>query len=244
MAGTLRRAAFSLAEDVRRPAPDSYLNTEIGPARRLVGSSLPLEGLLEVKRREGVKLNDVVLALVAGAMARLAAVHGAEPEDLRVMVPASVRNGEREGDGNAISFLFVDLPVSTRSPRERLRLVHEQTSELKRAGRIAGTDELLRLLERLPGLLQGQAARFAASPRMYNLTVSNVPGPPIPLYVAGGRVRSILPVIPIPERHALSIGALSYEGRLHLSGYLDPQRLPRAGALPVMLADAYEELAA
>jgi diacylglycerol O-acyltransferase len=244
IAGTLRRAAFSVAEDVRRPAPDSYLNDPIGPQRRLVGTALPLRPLLEVKERSGAKLNDVVLALVAGALARLAEAHGKPPQDLRVMVPASVRNGGRAGDGNAISFLFVDLPVATASPRRRLELIRERTQELKRSGRIAGTDQLLRVLELLPGAVQGQAARLAASPRMYNLTISNVPGPPMPLYVGGGRVRSILPVIPIAERHALSVGALSYDGKLHLSGYLDPERLPRASRIPLMLADAYEELVA
>jgi diacylglycerol O-acyltransferase len=83
---------------------------------------------------------------------------------------------------------------------------------------------------------------MAASPRLYNVTVSNVPGPRVPLFLAGGRVRSILPVIPIPDRHALAVGALTYERRLHLSAYLDPDVLHRAGALPVMLADAFQEL--
>jgi hypothetical protein len=98
------------------------------------------------------------------------------------------------------------------------------------------------MLELLPGPVQGQAARLAASPRLYNLTISNVPGPPVPLYLGGARVRSILPVIPIPERHALAVGALTYEGRLHLSAYLDPEALPRGGRLPSMLADAFAEL--
>jgi WS/DGAT/MGAT family acyltransferase len=244
IAGTLRRAAFSLAEDVRKPAPPSYLNAPIGPQRRLVGTALPMDPLLEVKQRAGVKLNDVVLAIVAGALERLARAHGADPRDLRVMVPASVRDGERAGAGNAISFLFVDLPVATVSPRRRLELIHERTQELKQSGRVAGTDQLLRMLGLLPGPVQAQAARLAASPRMYNLTISNVPGPPVPLHVAGAKVRSILPVIPIPERHALSVGAISYDGRLHVSGYLDPERLPRASAMPAMIADAYEEMVA
>jgi len=245
MADSMRRAAFSLVDDVRKPAPDSYLNVPIGPNRRLVGAKLSMPRALELKERTDTKLNDVVLATVAGALAKLAAAHGERPKDLRVMVPVNVRETGRAGipsQGNAISFMFVDLPIEASSARERLQLVHERTRALKDEGRVAGTHQVMRLLELLPGPVQGQAARFAASPRMYNLTISNVPGPPIPLYLAGAKVRSILPVIPIPDRHALAIGALSYQDKLHLSAYLDPDALPKGGRLPLMLADAFEEL--
>ena len=244
MADSMRRAAFGLVDDVRRPAPASYLNVPIGPRRRLLGVTLPLRRALAVKERTGTKLNDVVLATVSGALARLAPAHGAHAHDLRAMVPANVRtaNGDGSGaEGNAISFLFVDLPVEAR-PAERLKLVSARMAALKDDGRIAGSDQVMKMLGYLPGPLQGQAARLAASPRLYNVTVSNVPGPRVPLYLAGGRVRSILPVIPVPDHHALAIGALTYEDRLHLSAYLDPEALPRAGRLPIMLADAFGEL--
>jgi WS/DGAT/MGAT family acyltransferase len=241
MADTARRAAFGLVDDVRRPAPASYLNVPIGPRRRLVGATLPLSRALAVKERTGTKLNDVVLATVAGALARLAPAHGEDAIDLRAMIPANVRTADPGAQGNAISFLFVDLPVQAR-PAERLRLVSARMSALKDDGRIAGSEHVMKMLGFLPGPLQGQAARLAASPRLYNVTISNVPGPRVPLYLAGGRVRSILPVIPIPDRHALAIGALTYENRLHLSAYLDPETLPRAGGLPIMLADAFHEL--
>ena len=243
MADTARRAAFGLVDDVRRPAPASYLNQPIGPRRRLVGATLPLSRALAIKDRTDTKLNDVVLATVAGALARLAPAHGEDPIDLRAMVPANVRASGPEGSqaGNAISFLFVDLPLQAR-PAERLALVSARMRSLKDDGRIAGSEQMLKMLGMLPGPLQGQAARFAASPRLYNVTVSNVPGPRVPLYLAGGKVRSILPVIPITDRHALAIGALTYENRLHLSTYLDPDALPNAGGLPIMLADAFHEL--
>jgi WS/DGAT/MGAT family acyltransferase len=242
VADTVRRAAFSLAEDALNPAPDSYLNPEITARRRLVGTMVSLARLNAIKHRTETKLNDVVLALVAGALARLAHAHGRQPEDLRVMVPANVRTEANGDGGNAISFLFVDLPVATAQPPERPRLIHERTRALKQEDRIAGTDGLLQMLGHLPAPIQGPAARLAASPRMYNLTVSNVPGPAFPLYVAGGRVRSILPVIPIPDRHAIAIGALTYNDQVHVAAYIDPGALPRGGRLPVMIADALEEL--
>ncbi len=242
MADSMRRAAFGLVDDVRHPAPSSYLNVPIGPSRRLVGARLPMARALAVRERTQTKLNDVVLATVAGALARLATAHGEAAEDVRVMVPVNVRSGGSEAQGNEITFVFVDLPVSARTAAERLRLVHESTQAVKADGRVAGTHHVMRFLELLPGPIQGQAARLAASPRLYNLTVSNVPGPPIPLYMGGARVRSILPVIPIPDRHALAIGALSYEHRLHFSAYLDPDVLPRGGRLPAMFAESFEEL--
>lgn len=242
MAATMRRAAFGLADDVRRPAPASYLNVPIGPRRRLVGTALPMSRALAIRERTQTKLNDVVLATVAGALNRLAVAHGQSPVDLRVQVPVNVRAGEPGAEGNDISFLFVDLPVNGHAPQERLRLVAERTAALKQAGRVAGAHQVMKLLGHLPAPVQGPAARLAAHPRMWNLTVSNVPGPRVGLYIAGARVRSILPVIPIPDQHALSIGALSYENRLHLSAYLDPAALPRGSRLPVMFADAFEEL--
>ncbi|MDX6665871.1 MAG: diacylglycerol O-acyltransferase / wax synthase, partial [Solirubrobacteraceae bacterium] len=241
MASTMRRAAFGLVDDVWHAAPDSYLNAPIGPRRKLVGATLPLSRALAIKERTNTKLNDVVLATVCGALARLAPAHGQPPDDLRAMVPANVRTESADAQGNAISFLFVDLPVQSR-PAERLALVSARMRALKNDGRIAGSEQVLKALGYLPGPLQGQAARMAASPRLYNVTVSNVPGPRVPLFLAGARVRSILPVIPIPDRHALAIGALTYEHRLHLSAYMDPETLPRAGALPLMLADAFHEL--
>jgi len=241
MADTMRRAAFGLVDDVRRPAPDSYLNAPIGPKRRLIGAALPLDRALAIRQRTNTKLNDVVLATVSGALARLAPAHGEQAADLRAMVPANVRTQTAEAQGNAISFLFVDLPVRA-GPAERLALVSERMRSLKDSGRVAGSEQMMKMLGLLPGPLQGQAARLATSPKLYNVTVSNVPGPRVPLYLAGGRVRSILPVIPIPDHHALAIGALTYENRLHLSAYLDPDALPRARALPGMLTEAFEEL--
>jgi hypothetical protein len=94
----------------------------------------------------------------------------------------------------------------------------------------------------LPEPVKDRAARLAASPRLYNVTISNVPGPRVPLYAAGGRVRSIAPVIPLTDRHALSIGVLTYDGRAHFAVYADPEVLPRAHWLGGLLAEAVAEL--
>jgi diacylglycerol O-acyltransferase / wax synthase len=244
MADTLRRAALSLAEDAINPAPPSPLNVPIGPTRTLVKHRVSMARALRIKHQADASLNDVVLTVAAGALRRLALRTGAEPQDLRVMVPVSVRGeADGQGQGNRITFAFVDLPVGAAAPGARLERVREQMGELKSSGRVAGTEILLRSVGTLPEPLKRRAAQLAASPRLYNLTVSNVPGPRIPLYAAGARVRSIYPVIPIPEEHALSLGVLSYDGGLHFAAYADPDALPDAARLPGMIEEAVEELA-
>ena len=241
IADSMSRAALSLAEDTLRPAPPSYLNVPIGPRRTLATHAVDLERLLAVKRACGLSLNDVVLALCGGALGRFAEVCGEPPGDLRVMVPVSTR-GDEDGPGNRITFGFVDLPVAGCSPRRRLAQVAARMAELKASGRIGGSALLMQGLGALPEPVKDRAARLAASPRLYNVTISNVPGPGVPLYAAGARVRSIAPVIPLADRHALSIGVLTYDGRAHFAVYADPEVLPRAHRFAGLLADAVSEL--
>src|SRR3954465_8631124 len=150
--------------------------------------------------------------------------------------------GERGAGGNRITFCFLNLPLRTPHAHDRLKRVHRDTVEMKRFGRIAGSELLLRSIEQLPGPLKTAAARLAASPRLYNLTVSNVPGPPMPLYAAGAQVTSVFPVIPLSDGHALSLGVLSYNGAMHFAAYADPITLPEARELPTLLSMALVEL--
>src|SRR4051794_8060788 len=242
VAETMRRAALSLAEDALRAAPPSYLNVAIGPRRTVITHRMAMKRLVAMKGRCGVKLNDVALAVVAGALRRLAARRGEEQHDLRVMVPVNVRSADSEAGGNRITFAFVELPVSEPDPFRRLLGIRAQTLAIKGSGTIEGSDLLLRSVALLPEPLKEKAARLAASPRMYNLTVSNVPGPRIPLYAAGARVLSIYPIIPIPDQHALSIGMLSYGDHLHVSAYADPEALPGLSPLSILLEDSLAEL--
>jgi diacylglycerol O-acyltransferase len=242
VADTMRRAALSLAEDALRPAPPSYLNVDIGPQRTLITHRIAMKRLLAIKGLCGVKLNDVALTVVAGALRRLAARRGEEKKDLRVMVPVNVRSADSEAGGNRITFAFVELPVSEPDAYRRLLSIRAQTLAIKGSGHIEGSDLLLRSVALLPEPVKEKAARLAASPRMYNLTVSNVPGPRVPLYAAGARVLSIYPIIPIPDQHALSIGMLSYGEHLHMSAYADPEALPGLSPLSILLEDSLTEL--
>lgn len=243
LAETLRRAALSAGEDLLRPAPASFLNVPIGPRRRLVTHAAPVDHLLELKQRHGATLNDVAVTVVAGALRRLAHGRGTHPLPLKVMVPVSVRAAdEAAAVGNRISFAFIELPLHVAGALERLGAVRAATARFKEAGRAEGTGSVLAAVGRLPEPLKDRAARLAASPRTYNLTVSNIPGPRDPVYLLGARLVEAYPVVPLSQGHALSIGMFSYCDRLFFGGCADPEALPDAGRLPGALNAARLEL--
>ncbi|MEX2196172.1 MAG: wax ester/triacylglycerol synthase family O-acyltransferase [Thermoleophilaceae bacterium] len=234
IADTLRRTALAVGEDLLRPAPSSHVNVPIGPRRTLAGYRAPIEELNAVRRAApGATLNDACLAVVAGGMRDLVLRAGRIPQPLKAMVPVSVRgHEERSALGNRISFAFVDLPVNVRSPRRRLQLVHERTAAFKRSGRTAGTEAVLGAVGRLPAPVKTRAARIAGSSRVYNLTVSNVPGPRVPVYMLGAELAEAYPVVPLSDEHALSVGIFTYRDHAHFGCYADPDALPGVGLLP------------
>jgi WS/DGAT/MGAT family acyltransferase len=202
-----------------------------------------IEPLLEVKRRHGVTLNDVALTAVAGALRHLARRAGERPAPLKVMVPVSRRTPDEAGElGNRIAFVFIELPVHLARVTDRLAAIHAATRAFKRAGRADGGAALMEAMGMLPEPLKDRAARMAASPRMYNLTVSNVPGPRMPVYLLGAELEEAAPVIPLSDGHALSVGIFSFRDRLAFSGYADPDALPEVAELPAALNAAVLEL--
>ena len=233
LAGTLRRAALAAGEDLLRPAPSSALNARIGPHRRLVRHSVPIDDALSAKQRLGVTLNDVCLAMTTGALRRLALARGESPSPLKAMVPVNVRDAGDDGSlGNRISFTFIDLPLDLASPQRRLARLHTATAAFKRGGKPAGAEAVLGALGLLPDPLRNVAARTVASPRVYNLTISNIPGPRVPLYMLGAELLESHPVVPIAEGHALSIGIFSYCDTLSFGLYADPEAFPQVDDLP------------
>jgi WS/DGAT/MGAT family acyltransferase len=240
---TLRRASAAVTKDVLPAAPTSAVNRRIGPERVLVRHEQPLDELLEVKRRAGVTLNDVCLAVVSGALRLLAEQAGEVRQALKTMVPVSTRgDSELTAAGNRISFAFVDLPVHEADPERRLALVHEQTDAFKRESRPEGFETVLRAAGALPGVLRGPVARLVGSPRVFNLVVSNIPGPKERVYMLGAELDEAYPVVPLAESHALSIGMFSYRDRLFFGCYADPHALPEVDRLPGLLERSASEL--
>jgi diacylglycerol O-acyltransferase len=208
----------------------------IGPRRTLVRHRTPIEEALRVKRAAGATLNDVCLAMVAGAMRELALARGERPEPLKAMVPVDTRaEDERVALGNRISLVFVDLPLHLSTARARLERVRRDTAGLKSSGRAGGTGAVLSALGLLPDPLRGAAARAVGSARVYNLTVSNIPGPRFPLYMLGAELLEAYPAVPISEGHALSIGVFSHRDHLFFGLYADPEALPQVRELPAAL---------
>jgi diacylglycerol O-acyltransferase len=239
-----RRAAAALLDAARPARPTPQLNPPISPLRHLSLLARPIDDLAHIKRAFGVKLNDVLLAASAGGVRAFLRKRGENPVRLKTMVPVNVRgSGEADQLGNRISFMFVDLPCDEPDPVRRLREIHAATTDRKRAGKAEGADDVVRSLGFAPSPLQRLVSRLIASPRTFNLTVSNIPGPRQRLYMHGCPLAEAYPVVPIPERHALSIGVTTVGEAAFFGLYADRESLPGVDGLADEIDLAIDELA-
>ena len=221
-----RRVVHALGSAGRPARPHGVLNEPISPLRHLGVLSRELDDLLTIKRRFGVSVNDVLLAACAGGMRRFLLRRGLEPEALKTMVPVSVREGNGAELGNRISFVFAPLPCDRPDRLDRLMTVHAAMRRHKTGGASRGGEAVLDALRLAPPLVQRAATRVVSSPRTFNLVVSNIPGPRIPLYMRGCRMIEAFPVVPLADRHALSIGFTTLAGRACFGLYADREALP------------------
>jgi diacylglycerol O-acyltransferase / wax synthase len=240
--GQVRRAAGALADAVR-PAVPSALNDPISPLRHLAFVGRPIDDLIRIKQCFEVPLNDVVLAVSAGAVRSFLQSRGESPTRLKTMVPISVRAEGESGElGNRLSFMFIDLPCDEPDPARRLMDVHLATSKRKEAGGAQGASAVLKSLAYVPRALQGVLSRAAAGPRSFNLVVSNIPGPREPLYLLGCELREAYPVVPLADGHDLSIGMTTVRDRVCFGLYADRMTLPDVDLLARDLDLAIDEL--
>ena len=205
-------------------APRTSLNTPITPHRHVAFTSVSLEDVKKLKRAVGVTVNDVVLALFAGAMRDYLSARDDLPVDpLVAAVPVSVRPSEQARPGsNKVSAMFVGLPTQVKDPMERLRLIADSTSGAKEEHRALGADVLLDWAEHASPNLFSAAARAYGRLRIagrhrpiYNLPISNVPGPDFPLYLAGAELVAAFPLGPIIDGAGLNATVMSYRGVLN-----------------------------
>jgi diacylglycerol O-acyltransferase len=221
------------------------LNQRISARRRLARVERPLADLQQVKSRFGTTLNDVYLAVAAGALRRLLIQRGQDPVPLKTMVPVSVReDGELDELGNRISFMYVDLPCQEPDPERRLRGVHLGTQQGKEGGDPGAGDALLRLAGYAPRPIQQLVTRLMASPRMFNLVVSNIPGPEEKMFMLGCELKEAYPVVPLADRHALSIGMTTIQDRACFGLYAGGQCIADADRIAAGLDRATDELLA
>src|SRR5436305_3665120 len=246
--GTVRESAEGIGEIFwagLNPAPATPLNVEIGPHRRIARVSRSLDEFKVVKNAFGGTVNDVVLAVVAGGLRRWLQARGIRTEgiELRALVPVSIRGEDERGAlGNRIAVMRGPLPVYVEDPVERLRIVMEAMSGLKESKQALGAEVISGLSGFAPPTLLAQASRLNFSTRLFNLIVTNVPGPQFPLYLLRRELLELLPVAFLPENHALAIAIMSYNGNVDFGLLADYDAMPDLDFVGVALSEALDEL--
>jgi len=237
-----REAAEGIGEIVwagLNPAPETPLNVPIGPHRRFVAVGSRLEDFKAVKNAFGGTVNDVVLAVVAGALRSFLIARGVRTEgvELRALVPVSVRAmDEHHEGGNRIVVMRGPLPVYIDDPVERLRFVSHAMDGLKESKQALGAEVISGAQNFAPPTILAQASRLNFSTRLFNLIVTNVPGPQFPLYVLGREMLEVYPVAFLPEHHALAIAIMSYNGEMNFGLLGDFDALPEIDSIGEAIA--------
>lgn len=247
---------FSMARTASRPAPGTPLNVGISSSRRFAIARTELDAYRRIRAAHGCSVNDVVLSVVSGALRSWLLSRG-EPvtasASVRAMVPLSVR-GEADVPssassgtlGNRVSSFLVDLPVGEPSPVVRLHHVTHAMREHTSTGQSVGADTLVRIGGFAPPTLHALGARAASgfSKRIFNLVVTNVPGPQFPLYAAGARMLEMFPVVPLAKCQALAIRLTSYDGGVYYGFNGDRDAMSDVDVLAGMVDESLDELLA
>jgi WS/DGAT/MGAT family acyltransferase len=246
-ASDVLRGTELLAELARqRPqAPMTPLNKTVGPNRRYGYTRVRLADLKAIGQAAGGTVNDVILATVAGMLRRYFQEGGIVLRSAPVaLVPVSVRKEGEEG-GNRLSTVFVDLPIDEDNPLRRIDRINRQMSGLKDSAAVRAGALILSASGFAPPLVSGTLARAMGGFRAFNLVVSNVPGPQVPFYMNGQRLRETYPVVPLnPANQALSIGAISYDGGVHFGLTADRELDPPVTVAVDALRESLDELLA
>jgi len=241
-------AMLAAARSASRPAPANPLNAPIGKQRRYGTSAGALDEYKAIRRAHGGTVNDVVLAVVTGALRRWMTTRG-EPvratTTVRAMVPVSVRARSTGGRlGNQISAYFVDLPVGEPDPVARLESVTAAMADHKSSGQAIGASALIGLVGLATPTLHSMSARLTSSmsSRVFNVVVTNVPGPQFPLYAMGARMRDMYPVVPLAKGQAVSIGITSYDGGIFYGLNADRDAMGDVDVLADAIGASLDEL--
>jgi diacylglycerol O-acyltransferase / wax synthase len=228
-------------------APPSPLNTRIGPHRRFAWVDADLGRFKAIKGALGGTVNDVVLAVVTGALRDHLIRRGRDTEgvELKALVPVSVRAEDQRGAlGNQVAAMYAPLPVGLADPLARFRSVHDALGDLKASAQAIGAERLTQLADFAAPTILDQAARLQSRQRFFNLTVTNVPGPQFPLYMLGRRLRAFYPKVPLVLNTALGIAIMSYDGRLAFGLLGDYDAMADLDDFATDLAHAIDELSA
>lgn len=243
-----REAAEGVAEVAwagLNPAPETPLNVPIGPHRRFAMVRCELADFKLVKNAFGGTVNDVVLATVAGGLRRWLQSRGVRTDglELRALVPVSIRAADEHGHaGNRLAVMRGPLPVYIEDPVVRLEAVRKAMDGLKESKQAVGAEVLTSVQNLAPPTILAQASRMNFSTRLFNLLVTNVPGPQFPLYALGRELQELFPVAFLPDNHALAIAIISYNGGIDFGLLGDYDAMPDLDQFATFLDDARQEL--
>ncbi|MGI8580197.1 MAG: wax ester/triacylglycerol synthase family O-acyltransferase [Solirubrobacteraceae bacterium] len=246
--GVAREAAEGVGEIVwagLNPAPETPLNVEIGPHRRYAVVRGQLEDYKQVKNALGGTVNDVVLTVVSGALAKWLRSRGVRTEglEMRALVPVSIRQEHQHDQmGNRIAVMRGPLPVYIKDPVARLRFVKQAMDGLKDSKQAVGAEVLSNVQQLAPPTVLAQASRLNFSTRLFNLIVTNVPGPQFPLYVSGRRLLDLYPIAFLPKNHAMAIAIMSYDGGVNFGLLGDYDALPDLDSIASGIEESLAEL--
>jgi diacylglycerol O-acyltransferase len=228
------------------PAPTVPLNADIGSHRRFTWVRSDLGQMKRIKNELGGTVNDVVLAVVAGAIRDWLHGRGIRTEglELRAQVPVSIRaEGERGQLGNRLAVMRAPLPVYIADPVRRLQTVTRAMQGLKQSKQALGAEVITRFNDFAPPTLLAQAARINFSTRLFNLVVTNVPGPQMPLYVLGRELQDIFPVGFLPPHQALFVAIMSYNGGVNFGLLADYDTMDDVEVIAEAIERSIAELA-
>jgi len=228
------------------PAPEVPLNVPIGSHRRFVWARSDLATFKRIKDALGGTVNDVVLTVVTGGLRDWLAGRDIEADELklRALVPVSIRAEDEHGNlGNRIAAMRGPLPVNVPDPLERLGVVRERMEGLKQSKQALGAEVIARFNDFAPPTLLAQASRINFSTRLFNLIVTNVPGPQMPLYLLGRQLEEVFPVAFLPQDHALAVAIMSYNGRVDFGLLADYDAMPDVQVIADGIEASIAELA-
>jgi diacylglycerol O-acyltransferase len=223
-------------------APPTYFNQEIGRDRRVAFVETRLDEI-KAARTGDATVNDVLLACAAGGIRRYLARHGEAPSQIVGLVPMSIRRPEEQHDlGNRVATLMVPLPIAEADPARRLNLVSAETTKQKESQLAAAASLVIEASGWTPPTINRVLAGAMSRPLNWNLVISNVPGPQVPIYLLGQKLEAIYPFIPLsPQGHALSVGMLSYDGGVFFGLAGDREVLHDIESLAADLREALAE---
>jgi diacylglycerol O-acyltransferase len=246
--GSARAAVELIVREELRAAAHTSLNEPIGTRRRFEVVRVPLADMREIKSALGGTVNDVALTITAAGLRALLVARGEElpVRGLRAMVPMNVRAAsEHLKLGNRVSSLFVELPVLEEDTQVRHGETVERTRALKSDGRqAAGTSAVIGLAGLAPPVFHATVAQALYAKRLFNVTITNVPGPQQTLYCFGAPLREIHPLVPLAAEHAVGAAVLSYDGNVFFGVVADPDAVPDLDEMLAGMDECARELLA